>query len=92
MVKEVTEVVKEVSEGSHKKTGTEFMTDPTPDEIQQRCAEIQQTWTEAQRLSRLRADLRPMVTLADGRPHDIDSETYNDHHDTREKLQAAADA
>ena len=40
---------------------------PTPQEIAERCAEIQKEWTPAERLKRLRVDLRPTVMTADGR-------------------------
>lgn len=33
-------------------------TDPTPEEIRQRCLEIQAGWTPEQRSSRMRADMR----------------------------------
>ena len=81
MVKEVTEVVKEVSEGSHKNTGTEFMTDPTPKEIAAACLEIQSTWTATERMKRLRVDLRPMYTRCDGERLEMTSDVYDGHHE-----------
>ena len=88
MVKEVTEVVKEVSEGSHKNTGTEFMTDPTPKEIAAACLEIQSTWTATERMKRLRADLRPMYRRCDGERLEMSSSVYERHHERRELITA----
>ncbi len=62
--------------------------DPSPEEIAELCLLIQQTWTAAEKLRRLRVDLRPAFTLADGRQHDIDAKTYADHHSQRQALQA----
>ena len=90
MVKEVTEVVKEVSEGSHKNTGTEFMTDPTPTEIAAAGLEIQSTWTATERLKRLRADLRPTYTRCDGERETMAADVYDRHHERRAELQAMA--
>jgi hypothetical protein len=56
VVKEVTEVVKEVSEGSHKNTGTEFMTDPTPEQIAAACLLIQAMWSTDKSSCRTEAD------------------------------------
>jgi hypothetical protein len=60
--------------------------DPTPAEIAAACLDIQATWSERERMSRLRVDLRPTFTTADGRTQDITSETYNEHHRRREML------
>jgi hypothetical protein len=46
--------------------------DPTPDEIAAACLEIQATWSPAERLRRLRVDLRPTIQTADGRLVDAD--------------------
>ena len=54
--------------------------DPTPAEIAERCAEIQQTWPPAERLKRLRADERPRVKAADGRLCDMTSDDLEAHH------------
>ena len=40
---------------------------PTPDKIRQACLLIQSEWSPAEKLRRLRADLRPTVMTADGR-------------------------
>lgn len=61
--------------------------DPSPEEIAAACLLIQSTWSPREKLSRLRVDLRPAFTLADGRTHDIDSDTYNAHHEQREAIQ-----
>ncbi len=89
MVKEVTEVVKEVSEGSHKNTGTKFMTDPTPEEIAAECLLIQSTWTAAERMKRLRVDLRPTYTRCDGETEVMSPAHYERHHACRAELQTA---
>jgi hypothetical protein len=61
--------------------------DPSPEQIEQLTAEIRSGWSERERLSRLRSDQRPSVTLCDGRQHDIDAETYRSHHTQRAELQ-----
>lgn len=53
--------------------------DPSPEEIERMCAEIQSTWTPDEKLRRLRADLRPMFKLADGRRETIDATVYEQH-------------
>ena len=63
--------------------------DPTPTEIAELCLQIQAGWTERERMSRLRADWRPMFTLADGRQQDIEAADYEQHHDQRAELQTA---
>jgi len=66
--------------------------DPTPAEIAELCLEIQRGWSEAERMKRLRVDLRPMHMLADGRLSTMDAKDYRIHHDERAAiLQAAAD-
>ncbi len=65
--------------------------DPTPAEIAHRCAEIQATWTEAERMKRLRSDLRPTYTRCDGVTETMAADDYEGHHDAREKLRAMAD-
>ena len=62
--------------------------DPTPSEIAAACLLIQATWTPAEKLKRLRSDLRPYYTRCDGIEEDIDAEDYADHHDARAELQA----
>jgi hypothetical protein len=39
---------------------------PTPAETQERCAEIQATWTPAERMRRMRHDRRPFGVTAGG--------------------------
>jgi hypothetical protein len=66
--------------------------DPSPEEIRLACLQIQSEWTEAEKLKRLRCDLRPSFTLCDGRQQGIDAEDYRSHHDERAAiLQAMAD-
>ena len=64
--------------------------DPSPEQIRLACLEIQAGWTADEKLKRLRVDLRPSFTLADGRRQDIGAEVYNGHHSEREKLQEQA--
>lgn len=60
--------------------------DPSPEEIAAACLEIQAGWSEREKLSRLRVDLRPTFTVADGRQLEFDADTYNRHHAQREAL------
>lgn len=60
--------------------------DPSPEEIRLACLEIQAGWSEREKLSRLRVDLRPTFTSCDGRELEIDADTYNRHHAQREAL------
>ena len=62
--------------------------DPSPEEIEQLTAEIRATWTPAERMKRLRSDLRPTYTRCDGIEEHIDAEDYADHHSQRQALQA----
>ena len=66
--------------------------DPTPEEIAQRCAEIQRGWSEQEKLKRLRSDLRPSFVRCDGEREEMTAANYEGHHDARAAiLQAAAD-
>lgn len=65
--------------------------DPSPEEIAAICLEIQSAWTPAERMKRLRPDLRPHYTRCDGVEEDIDAEDYNHHHEAGEALQAMAE-
>ena len=56
--------------------------DPTPTEIAAICLLIQSTWNERERMSRLRADWRPMFSLADGRQQGIEAADYEQHHES----------
>lgn len=56
--------------------------DPTLQEIAEACLEIQKRWSDAERMRRLRVDLRPTVLTADGRHADVSSESYAAHHAT----------
>lgn len=53
--------------------------DPSPEEITRMCAEIQASWSQQERLKRLRVDLRPMVRTADDRLCDVSAEHYEQH-------------
>jgi hypothetical protein len=55
--------------------------DPTPEQIAAACLEIQAGWSERERMTRLRADLRPTHRLADGRRETMTSEVYDAHHE-----------
>ena len=48
-------------------------------EVAMACLEIQSTWSPAERMKRLRADLRPSRRLCDGRMQDIDADAYDAH-------------
>lgn len=60
--------------------------DPSPEEIELICLEIQATWTERERMSRLRVDLRPTFTRCDGERLEMTSEAYSKHHSEREAM------
>ncbi len=60
--------------------------DPTPKEIAAACLQIQATWTEAERMKRLRSDLRPTFTRCDGVAEEMTAEVYEGHHGQREKI------
>ena len=53
--------------------------DPSPAQIARECKRIQAGWTPAERLRRLRVDLRPVVLGADGIPCDVTAESYQAH-------------
>ena len=53
--------------------------DPSPAQIARECKRIQAGWTPAERLRRLRVDLRPVVTGADGRSHDVTADDFEAH-------------
>jgi hypothetical protein len=57
--------------------------DPTPEEIAQRCAEIQRGWSEQERMKRLRSDLRPSFVGCDGVAEEMSAANYEGHHDAR---------
>lgn len=65
--------------------------DPSPEEIRLACLEIQATWTAEEKMRRLRSDLRPTFTAADGRHLDMTSATYDGHHRQREQITARAE-
>lgn len=65
--------------------------DPTPEEIRLICREIQAGWSERERLSRLRVDLRPVYTRCDGVTEEMSSDVYAGHHEARAELQEMAD-
>jgi hypothetical protein len=64
--------------------------DPTPSEIAAACLEIQATWTAEEKMRRLRSDLRPTFTAADGRHLDMTCATYDGHHRQRELIEEQA--
>lgn len=63
--------------------------DPSPAEIAELCLLIQSGWTEAERMKRLRVDLRPTFTRCDGVTEEMTADIYNGHHSERERLQAS---
>ena len=60
--------------------------DPTPVEIAAACLLIQAGWSEAERMKRLRVDLRPTYTRCDGETEEMAADVYNGHHGQREAL------
>ena len=60
--------------------------DPTPEEIHLACLAIQSTWTAAERMKRLRPDLRPTYTRCDGERETMTAGDYNGHHGQREAI------
>jgi hypothetical protein len=54
--------------------------DPSPSEIEQRDAEIRATWSEAERIWRLRPDLRPQYRRCDGERETMTAVNYERHH------------
>ena len=64
--------------------------DPSPEEIAAACLLIQAGWTEAERMKRLRVDLRPSFVRCDGEVEEMTAEVYNGHHSERERLQETA--
>ena len=63
--------------------------DPTPEQIASACLEIQATWTERERLTRLRVDWRPSYTRCDGEREMIDAASYERHHANHQRLKEA---
>ena len=60
--------------------------DPSPTEIAAACLLIQAGWTEAERMKRLRVDLRPTYTRCDGETEEMAADVYNGHHGQREAI------
>lgn len=58
--------------------------DPTPEQIAERCREIQRGWSDRERMTRLRVDLRPTYQRCDGVTECIDAEDYERHHESGE--------
>ena len=56
--------------------------DPTPEQIEQLTAEIRATWTPAERMKRLRVDLRPTYTRCDGEHEVMSPADYERHHES----------
>ena len=65
--------------------------DPSPEQIAAECLLIQATWSPAERMKRLRADLRPQYQRCDGVMADIDVDDYETHIDQHEALVRQAD-
>ena len=63
--------------------------DPSPEQIAELCREIQATWSEREKLSRLRVDWRPSFTRCDGETEEMTADVYNGHHNERAELQTA---
>jgi hypothetical protein len=63
-------------------------TDPTPEQIRNECLLIQQTWTPAEKMRRLRPDLRPHYQRCDGETEEMTAANYDRHHMARQELQA----
>ena len=59
---------------------------PSPEEIALACLAIQSEWSEAERLKRLRCDLRPAYRACDGMREEMAADAYDDHHSGREAL------
>ena len=59
---------------------------PSPEEIAERCLAIQAEWTPAERLKRLRCDLRPAYRACDGSMEEMTADVYDDHHSGRDEL------
>ena len=62
------------------------MADPTPEEIAERCLEIQAEWSPEQRLKRMRVDWRPKYRGVDGERIDMDGDVYEEHLETRHEV------
>ena len=65
----------------------ERIPDPTIEQIAERCAEIQNEWSPAERMRRLRCDLRPQVRCADGSLEQMTVESMEIHQAACEALQ-----
>jgi hypothetical protein len=61
--------------------------DPSPEQIEQLTAEIRATWSPAERMKRLRADLRPHYQRCDGESKEMTADVYNGHHSERQEVQ-----
>jgi hypothetical protein len=65
--------------------------DPSPEQIAAACLLIQATWSPREKLSRLRADLRPTYTRCDGETEEMTADVYAGHHEQRAELQEIKD-
>ncbi len=54
------------------------------------CLEIQATWSDDERMKRMRSDWRPSFRRCDGVNEDMELEVYEQHHSERERLQEVA--
>ncbi|MFN8705484.1 MAG: hypothetical protein ACK526_01025 [Planctomyces sp.] len=64
--------------------------DPTLEEIAAARLEIQATWSDDERMKRMRSDWRASFRRCDGVNEDMELETYSQHHIERERLQEVA--
>jgi hypothetical protein len=64
--------------------------DPSPEQIAAACLQIQAGWSERERMSRLRSDLRPQYTRCDGVTEPMTAANYDGHHERRAELQTMA--
>lgn len=60
--------------------------DPSPEEIAELCLLIQADWSPAERMRRLRSDLRPHYQRCDGETEEMAADVYEGHHSERADL------
>jgi hypothetical protein len=63
--------------------------DPSPEEIQAMCLEIQKGWTAEEKMKRLRQDWRPAYRRCDGERVELSLDCYDAHHVQHELTSAA---
>lgn len=64
--------------------------EPTAEEIAERCREIQATWSEAERWSRMRSDWRASFIRCDNQRIEFDAEDYAAHSDRNQSSEPRA--